>query len=108
MSEPPDRTRVVRVEASAKTFIPADVVAVIDYHGRVFRAALIEEELTDGQYSAWVSGPIITSTGREHARQSGQHRYHRADEMPAELSPLALGPEGLRAELTKAAGGEVR
>jgi hypothetical protein len=100
--------RTVTVEVEVRTVVPAEVTAVIDYHGRVFRAALIEERLHDGRYTLWISGPIITTTGREHGRQRGQKAYYDHSEVPSELAPLVVGADGLRAQLSEAAGGEGR
>lgn len=103
--------RITDVRIAVRTTIPADAHIPIKQYPHIedstayFRAALLEERLTDGEYHLWVSGPVLTKSGGDHARNTGSVVFRGVTDLPFELEPLALGPAGLRRLLAEAAQG---
>lgn len=103
--------RITTVRVGVRTTIPADAHIPIKQYPHIedstahFRAAFLEESLNDGEYHLWVTGPILTRSGADHAKNTDMRDYDAVTDLPFELEPLALGPAGLRRLLAEAAQG---
>ncbi len=90
-------TRVVNLDADEQPAVRIDNAT----SGAQFRPTYLSEKMRDGSYSLFVEGPVVTSTGKDHATHRGFTHYSDTpgwrplSDLPAELRPFLVGPEGL-------------